>query len=198
MAFERTECALHQISPWSFAAQRKPAHLNALQPQANSKLPDNLFTGALEYLRAGGFRVTKPREAILRAAISFDVPFHAEDLFAKSRQLDRLISLATVYRTLAMLLDSRLIREIELNREHRYYEVNREQSPAAFHIVCADCHQVVQVQDQCVTLRERFIANSFGFIPLKLNVRIEASCLDLRQRGCCERREKAALAEKGG
>ncbi len=194
MAFERTECALHQISPWSFAAKRRPAHVGALVHQKTTKLPDDLFCEALEYLRASGFRVTKPREVIVRAAIAFDAPFNAEDLLAKARQLDRLTSLATVYRTLPMLLNSQLIREIELNREHRYYEVNREQSPAAFHIICTDCRQVVQVHDQCVTLRERFIANSFGFIPVKLNVRIEASCIDLRERGRCERKEKAFTA----
>ena len=152
------------------------------------KQPDALFQEALNYLKEGGFRVTKPREVIVRAAVSFTDPFHAEDLLAKARQLDRLISLATIYRTLPMMLDSHLIREVELNREHRYYEVNREQSPAAFHIVCVDCKQVIQVQDECITLRERFLANSLGFKPLKLSVRIEATCLDLQEKGSCERR----------
>ena len=108
--------------------------------------------------------------------------------------LDPEISLATTYRTLPMLLDSHLIREVELNREHRYYEVNREQSPAAFHIICADCEQVIQVQDECIMLRERFLANSLGFKPLKLNVRIEANCLDLHEKGTCERRAKGKLS----
>jgi hypothetical protein len=39
-------------------------------------------------------------------------------------------------------------------------------------------------------LRERFLANSLGFKPLKLNVRIEATCLDLHEKGTCERRAK--------
>ena len=42
-------------------------------------------------------------------------------------------------------------------------------------------------------LRERFLANSLGFKPLKLNVRIEATCLDLSEKGTCERRAKANL-----
>jgi len=82
---------------------------------------------------------------------------------------------------------------VELNREHRYYEVNREQSPAAFHIICTDCEQVIQVQDECIMLRERFLANSLGFKPLKLNVRIEANCLDLHEKGTCERRAKVSV-----
>ncbi len=57
------------------------------------KLPDALFQEALNYLKEGGFRVTKPREVIVRAAVSFTEPFNAEDLLAKARELDRLISL---------------------------------------------------------------------------------------------------------
>ena len=190
MRFERTECILHKIAPKSFAARKRPGELPDRAGERPNHGVDNLIHDALEYLRAGGFRVTKPREVIVRAAISFSEPFHAEDLLAKAREVDRLISLATVYRTLPMLLDSRLIREVELNREHRYYEVNREQSPAAFHIVCRDCGQVIQVKDECVTLRERFLANRLGFKPMKLNVRIEAACLDLQERGRCERKEQ--------
>jgi len=188
MGFERTECILHRISPGGLPALRRPtvAPAPGLLPK---KQPETLLQEALDFLREGGFRVTKPREVIVRAAISFTAPFHAEDLLTKAREIDRLISLATVYRTLPMLLDSRLIREVELNREHRYYEVNREQSPAAFHIVCTDCGQVMRVQDECITLRERFLANRLGFKPLKLNVRIEASCLDLLESGTCRRRE---------
>src|ERR1700730_282903 len=190
MSFERTECILHQISPWSFAS-RKQSDGTQLVAEKRSKDPDALFHEALNYLKAGGFRVTKRREVIVQAAIAFTGPFHAEDLLAKAREIDRLISLATIYRTLPMLLDSHLIREVELNRDHRSYELNRDQSPAAFHIICADCEQVIQVQDECIMLRERFLANSLGFKPLKLNVRIEANCLDLHEKGTCERRAKA-------
>jgi Fur family transcriptional regulator, ferric uptake regulator len=193
MSFERTECILHKISPGSFPIRRQPTKVNVLVRERPKKQPDVLFDEALSYLKAGGFRLTKPREVIVRAAIAFTEPFHAEDLLAKARRLDPEISLATTYRTLPMLLDSHLIREVELNREHRYYEVNREQSPAAFHIVCADCSQVIQVQDECIMLRERFLANSLGFKPLKLNVRIEANCLDLHEKGTCDRRPKERL-----
>ena len=192
MTFERTECAMHQLSPGVFPVRRPSPPVMLGGSARTPKNPDALFQEALVYLRESGFRVTKPREVIVRAAISFSEPFNAEDLLSAARRMDRLISLATVYRTLPMLLDSRLIREVELNREHRYYEVNREQSPAAFHIVCSDCRQVLQVQDECITLRERFLANSLGFKPLRLAVRIEAACLELLERGQCARKDALA------
>src|SRR4030088_914183 len=192
MTFERTECAMHRLSPGDFPVRRPGPPVPLGGSARTPKHPDALFQEALVYLRESGFRVTKPREVIVRAAISFSEQFNAADLLSAARKIDRLISLATVYRTLPMLLDSRLIREVELNREHRYYEVNREQSPAAFHIVCSDCRQVIQVQDECITLRERFLANNMGFKPLKLTVRIEATCLDLHEKGSCKRRDDAA------
>ena len=200
MTFERTECAMHRLSPGVFPVRRPGSPVPLGGSPRTPKHPEALFQEALVYLRESGFRVTKPREVIVRAAISFSEPFNAEDLLSAARKIDRLISLATVYRTLPMLLDSRLIREVELNREHRYYEVNREQSPAAFHIVCSDCHQVLQVQDECITLRERFLANSLGFKPLKLAVRVEAACLELLEKGRCARKdalENAAQAQAG-
>jgi Fur family transcriptional regulator, ferric uptake regulator len=193
MRFERTECILHKISPGSFPVRKQPAKGQVLVRERAKKQPDVLFKEALNYLKEGGFRLTKPREVIVRAAVSFAETFNAENLLAKARRLDPEISLATIYRTLPMLLNSHLIREVELNREHRYYEVNREQSPAAFHIICADCEQVIQVQDECIMLRERFLANSLGFKPLKLNVRIEANCLDFQEKGTCDRRLKGKL-----
>jgi Fur family transcriptional regulator, ferric uptake regulator len=193
MSFERTQCILHKISPGSFPGRKQPTKGSVLVTERPKKQPNVLFDEALSYLKAGGFRLTKPREVIVRAAVAFTEPFHAEDLLARARRLDPEISLATTYRTLPMLLNSHLIREVDLNREHRYYEVNREQSPAAFHIICADCEQVIQVQDECIMLRERFLANSLGFKPLKLNVRIKATCLDLHEKGTCERRARAGL-----
>ena len=81
--------------------------------------------------------------------------------------------------------------ERSLRRQFRHFT---GQSPAAFHIVCIDCHQVIKVQDDCITLRERFLANSMGFKPSKLNVRIEATCLDLHEKKSCPRRDKAVAA----
>ncbi len=184
---------LHKLSPKSFVPQRIAGSAGFRPQERAKKQPDALFQEAVNYLKSEGFRVTKPREVIVRAATSFTKPFHAEDLLARARELDKLISLATIYRTLPMLLDSHLIRELNLNRGHRYYEVNREQSPAAFHIVCLDCNQVMQIEDDCITLRERFLANSLGFRPYRLSVRIEANCLELFEKGNCSRQSSSEI-----
>ena len=75
MSFERTECILHKISPGSFLIRKQPSHGLLKLRERPKKQPDALFQEALNYLKEGGFRVTKPREVIVRAAVSFTDPF---------------------------------------------------------------------------------------------------------------------------
>jgi hypothetical protein len=48
----------------------------------------------------------------------------------------------------------------------------------------------VPLADECLPLREGFLAKQLGFLPSKMNLRIEASCEVLRQQGVCERRKR--------
>jgi Fur family ferric uptake transcriptional regulator len=151
---------------------------------------EELYRIAIDYLRAEKSKLTPPREAIIRTSLSFAAPFHAEQLLAAARLRDRLISVATVYRLLPLLVKSGVLREIDLKHDsHQHYEVNR--APTTGHIVCQDCQQVIEVQDACLTLRENFVANSMGFTPTKLSLRIEAACQDLHEKGHCPRQDGA-------
>src|SRR5258708_13237276 len=79
MTFERTECAMHRLSPGVFPARRPSPSVMLSGSARTPKNPDALFQEALVYLRESGFRVTKPREVIVRAAISFSHPFNSQD-----------------------------------------------------------------------------------------------------------------------
>src|SRR5260370_42441811 len=111
MTFERTECAMPRLAPGFFPVRRRGPAVMLSGSARTPKNPDALFQEALVYLRESGFRVTKPREVIVRAAISFSEPFNAEDLLSAVRRMDSLISLATGYPTCPLTLDSTLIRE---------------------------------------------------------------------------------------
>ena len=125
-------------------------------------------------------------------------PFTAEDLLARARKVDRLISYASVYRTLASLVDSGLLREAPGAREHRCYTLASAPGGGMTHIICTDCEQVVPLADECLPHRrierrraaEGFLAKQQGFIPSKMTLRIEASCEELRRSGACERRKR--------
>jgi len=149
---------------------------------------EELHRTAVDYLRREKAKLTPPRQIILQTALAFTTPFHAEQLLAASRQKDSLISLATVYRLLPLLVKSGVLKEIDLKHDsHQHFAVNRVSTTG--HIICQDCQQVIEVQDACLTLRENFVANSMGFTPTKSSLRIEAACQDLHEKGHCPRHD---------
>ena len=69
--------------------------------------------------RATGRRLTSQRRLILGVLEESDVHLDAETLFVRAKTRDPDISLATVYRTLAVLKEMGLVEEHSLGEEHR-------------------------------------------------------------------------------
>ena len=72
-----------------------------------------------EYIRQKGMRRTEQRDIIVEAAFASDDHFTAEELLVKARRLDPKASRATLYRTIALLVECGLLREIDLRRDER-------------------------------------------------------------------------------
>jgi len=97
------------------------------------------------YLRAKGKNITKVRERIVeevfRSREHFDVP----TLWARLR--DANISVSTIYRTLELLVDSGLVRQVDLGDRHLHYEhiFGRRHHE---HMICVGCGKVVELYDE--------------------------------------------------
>jgi Fur family ferric uptake transcriptional regulator len=139
-------------------------------------------------LRSRRIKITPPRLVILRAARQFTQPFRAEQLLERAKASDRAISQATVYRFLTLLLKHEIVRQVDLPQDPcRHFEINRQTEFAVGHLICHDCRQVIEVADPCLNLRERLVAGNLGFTPTKLDLRIEADCRELHEKGRCSR-----------
>ncbi|MGH8017004.1 MAG: Fur family transcriptional regulator [Opitutaceae bacterium] len=144
---------------------------------------------AREHWQKEGSRNTGVRHVLCQALASAESPLAAEELLAEAHKIDRAISLASVYRTLASLEQAGLLRVVPGPRDLRCYMIAETDSTAIGNIVCTDCDRVVPLNDECLPLREGFIAKQLGFRSEKMNLRIEASCDELRLRGTCDRRK---------
>jgi len=137
-----------------------------------------------------GSRRTRVREVISRVIAAQIAPFSAEELRVQALRIDRGISYASIYRTLASLVEAGLLREFAGPDEHRCYTPADTAHAGVSNIVCTDCGQVVPMNDDCLPLREGFLARQLGFTPRKMSLRIEASCEELRRCGACARRKR--------
>src|SRR5204862_7578472 len=78
----------------------------------------------IDFLDQKNLRLTSQRQAIIDSVFSTEEHFTAEQLLEWSRRRDKSVSRATVYRTLPLLTESRLVREIDFGKAHKFYDPN--------------------------------------------------------------------------
>ena len=140
------------------------------------------------FLAGKGLRKTAQRQAIVEAASSTKAHFSAEELLEMARRIDRSVSRATVYRTLPLLVESGLLRELDLGGETKIYDPNFLDHPTHNHLVCVDCKRIIEFEDANMELLENCITRRLGFSPTNKRVTIEAHCDELKMRGTCSKR----------
>ncbi|MCX6856922.1 MAG: transcriptional repressor [Verrucomicrobia bacterium] len=138
------------------------------------------------HLVAQGLRRTKQRDVIVEAAFATDDHFNADELLEKTRKLDRTISRATIYRTLQLLVDCDLLREVDLGRDQTFYDPNFLDKPQHNHLICLDCDRVVEFEDENAALLHDCITRRLGFQPQMKSMRIQAKCDELSRTGQCK------------
>ncbi len=138
-----------------------------------------------EFIRRKGLRRTGQRETIVKAAFSKDEHFTADELFDRARKFDSETSRATVYRTLSLLVEADLLREIDLGDNQTTYDPNFLDKPSHNHLVCIDCGRVVEFEDSHLDLLNDCITRRLGYKAVRQSIKIEANCEQLRLKGRC-------------
>jgi Fur family transcriptional regulator, ferric uptake regulator len=124
----------------------------------------------IDRLSKAGCRLTAPRRAVVAVIEAADQPMDCADICAQARKLHAQVGLATVYRTLDMLHEIAAIRRTRM--DGRLFVVPcRDQSPH-FHMVCENCHAVIELQGAPAGLIETLASQSgFAINPEPIEVR---------------------------
>lgn len=138
-----------------------------------------------EFIRRKGLRRTGQRDLIIECVFSKDEHFTAEELYERVRRVSRDISRATVYRTLALLVEADLLRAIDLGENQATYDPNFLDKPSHNHLLCIDCGRVVEFEDAHIDLLNDCVTRRLGFRPVRQTLKIEATCEQLRVNGRC-------------
>src|SRR2546425_6563533 len=78
----------------------------------------------MEFRDQKTLRLTSQRQAIIDSVFSTEEHFTAEQLLEWSRRRDGSVSRATVYRTLPLLTESGLVREMDFGKDYKFYDPN--------------------------------------------------------------------------
>jgi Fur family transcriptional regulator, ferric uptake regulator len=140
------------------------------------------------FLDEKGLRRTTQREAIIEAAFGSEDHFSADDLLARAKAKESTVSRATVYRTLPLLCESGLLRELDLGRDHKFYDPNYSRFPDHNHIICDDCDRIVEFTSREMSELEGRISSQLGFKLASQKVQLHGSCQKLKESGSCEKK----------
>jgi Fur family ferric uptake transcriptional regulator len=142
----------------------------------------------IEFLERKNLRLTSQRQAIIESVFNTDQHFTAEQLLEWSRQKDRSVSRATVYRTLPLLTESGLVREMDFGKDYKFYDPNYADHPNHSHIICQDCEKIVEFESDKLKRLENEISHRLGFSAQSHRLQITAHCEELKTRGTCTKR----------
>lgn len=140
----------------------------------------------MEFLAGKRLRLTAQRQAIIQSVFSTTRHFTAEDLLAWARQRDQSVSRATVYRTLPLLTESGLVREMDFGKDHKFYDPNYAERPRHNHIICEDCEAIVEFESAKIEQLEDEISRQLGFSVNAHRLQITASCEQFKKLGACK------------
>ncbi len=146
-----------------------------------------------DFIRRKGMRRTPQRESIVRLAFETDDHFTSEELFDRVRRKNINVSRATVYRTIALLVEAGMLREIDLGGDLKTYDPNFLDKPSHNHLVCIDCGRVLEFEDSHLELLNDCLTRRMGFRPKRQSIKIEACCEQLRIKGSCPHLIQARL-----
>src|SRR5437667_743236 len=142
----------------------------------------------MEFLDQKNLRLTSQRQAIIDSVFSTEEHFTAEQLLEWSRRRDRSVSRATVYRTLPLLTESGLVREMDFGKDYKFYDPNYAEHPHHNHIICQDCEKIVEFESEKIEKLENEISHRLGFSVKAHRLQITASCEEFKRLGACRKK----------
>jgi len=141
------------------------------------------------FLRRKRLKVTEQRRTLVKAALGQPGHFTAENLHAALGRADEAVSMATVYRGLALLEEAGLIEGHDFADGQRRYEraLDREHHD---HMICVDCRAVIEFQNAQIERLQDSVVAEHGFTLHDHSLTLFVECVAWRTKGRCERREQ--------
>ena len=128
----------------------------------------------IETLRSRGYRITPQREMIVEAIAHSGHHINAEEVFAQVQERTRSMNIATVYRTLELLVEQGLASRIDLGEERVIYATY--QHGPHIHLVCRQCGQVVDANQDMLSVLNHQLQSEYQFAADLQHISVVGLC----------------------
>ena len=133
--------------------------------------------------------MTQQREAVAEAVFSSEKHLSVEDIERKLRTASERIGKATIYRTLDLLVKSKLVEEHDFGEGFKRYEHRLSRQPEHEHLICFECGGVTEFRSAEVQTIQSRVTQEYGFRPTRHRLEIYGLCSSCQEEGAQPPRE---------
>jgi Fur family ferric uptake transcriptional regulator len=136
-----------------------------------------------------GYRLTRPRRAIVELVLRQEGHFRAEEVVAEVQRVAPGTGRATVYRTLELLAEVGAVERIHLQEGSHGYVRGDLNHPHHHHFICSCCGKVQEFDDGQIPDLVEALARRAGFTVEAHEIEVYGRCSDCPEHDLsCERR----------
>lgn len=132
----------------------------------------------IETLHSRGFRITPQREMIIEAIAHQGEHINADEVFSVIQKRTHTVNIATVYRTLDLLVEQGLASRIDLG-EGRVIYANNQHGPH-IHLVCRMCGKVFDADPELLSPFNQRLKADYQFAADLQHISVPGLCKDCR------------------
>ena len=132
------------------------------------------------HLREHHQPVTRQRDRVAQVVFRSDDHLSVDGILRELKQQGEQVGIATVYRTLDLLVESGLVRAHEFGEGFRRYEPMTTQAGHE-HLICERCGRVVEFANERLERMLPVLADEQGFQHQRHRVEIYGVCRECRQ-----------------
>jgi Fur family ferric uptake transcriptional regulator len=130
------------------------------------------------YLREHGLKMTRAREQVFREILSSPgVHPNAEEIHRRLRAKKKPVGLATIYRTLNLLVRSGLVTAIDLGESHSHFEPDWNRISHG-HLICLSCGRVQEFSHAEIQAAINKVGEEKGYLLDKFSIQVFGYCRD--------------------
>lgn len=139
-----------------------------------SHAPASAEPSYVERLRQQGVRVTPQRLIVLEALAAHSGHIAADEILQWAAARYPAINLATIYRTLDLLISIGLVAQTDFGSGVSYYELVGD--VPHHHLVCEHCHAVLEVDADALQPLHEAILREYGFATKTRHLALFGCC----------------------
>ncbi|MCI1903705.1 Fur family transcriptional regulator [Enterococcus hirae] len=145
-----------------------------------------------DQLHNGGYKLTPQREATVLVLLQ-DQKTHmsAEEVYMKVKEKSSDIGLATVYRTLEILTDLKIVDKVTFTDGLARYDLRKEGAKHFHHhLLCIECGKIEEVEDDLLSGVEKIVEEKYHFLVKDHRLTFHGICSSCQKKHSQEDSEK--------